>query len=473
MLLNQALGLPFHQREVDFVIPNLEEDLHLYIDPFLFFKSNNPEYQAVHSVLHKFFSIAILKVREGQPEIAHRMMRFPEVKEIMLGLSSGSHSGKGMGGIKGEIIYNEIVSNKDIIENGIRHLAEMQLLIEGVGFDMVSDMTTNIVKPFFVEYTKRQCFMHNIPIENGVCLEHIFDWDELEWDDEHVNLPVNPKNGKPILFVPKTVVRRFADIDYKDFWTSTYRYMLRDAEVTKSIQTIGREPKITWKQIDEKYNFCKKTVVDVLHEQPDLKRAYLTNKEKHTHETSEVVDLATVDGTDKEITPAKQLISELKDIVPGRKDAKKYESLLLRIITMLFTPLLIDPRPQVTTVDGREIIDITFYNSASNGFWYDMKLRHNSLSIVIELKNMEDLANEEFFQISSRLNEKLGLFGILISRKNDKLDLQRAYRRYNNEKKVIINLTDDDIVQMLTDYENGLVATKHIYKKYREFVEEA
>ena len=48
MLLNEALGLKFRQSDVDFVIPNLEKDLQLYIDPFLFYKSKNPTFLAVH-----------------------------------------------------------------------------------------------------------------------------------------------------------------------------------------------------------------------------------------------------------------------------------------------------------------------------------------------------------------------------------------------------------------------------------------
>ena len=111
MLLNEALGLPIRQSDVDFLIPNLNEDLQLYVDPFLFYKSRNPEYQAVHSTIRKFFDIAVEKVNEGDTETAKRMLSFPEVNETMIGLSTGSHRGRGLGEHRGEVIYREIVSN--------------------------------------------------------------------------------------------------------------------------------------------------------------------------------------------------------------------------------------------------------------------------------------------------------------------------------------------------------------------------
>ena len=479
MLLNKAFNLPFKQSEVDFIIPNLTEDLQLYVDPFLFYKSRNPEFQAVHALLQRFFEIAIDKVKEGDERVARRMMSFPEVKETMLGLSTGSHKGRGLGPSTGEdrsrgdVIYREIVSNEDILKRGIQHLAEMQLLIEGVGFDMVSDMITNIAKPFFVAYTQRQCHLHNIPIEKGLNLEHIFDWEELEWDDQPIDLPASPSTGAPILLVPKTVVRRFAEIDYKDFWNSTYRYILRDIEVQKSLQTLGREPKITWKEINEKYGFSKSAVVQVLHEDPDLKRTYFTQKEQEIPNDAFPIDLNVVEGTDKEVTPVADYITELRAIEPGSTDAKRYEALIVRILSRLFAPPLVDPHSQVMTTDRREIIDITFYNGAQAGFWGDIKQKHGGVIVIFELKNMTDLANEEYFQIAARLDNIKGKFGILIARDKDNLDEQRAYRRLHSERKVILTVTDEDIIQMLRYTESGLLATQHLQRMYRTFIEGA
>src|ERR1700682_2606309 len=85
------------------------------------------------------------------------------------------------------------------------------------------------------------------------------------------------------------------------------------------------------------------------------------------------------------IHPGPDLPGQVNAIEPGNPHAKKYESILVRILNKLFCPPLIDPHAQVTTADGREIIDITYYNSANSGFWNDVKGRHNSLIVVFEL----------------------------------------------------------------------------------------
>ncbi|MGE5524378.1 MAG: hypothetical protein ACM3SS_11735 [Rhodospirillaceae bacterium] len=471
MLLTQALKLNLRQSEVDFIIPNIAKDLKLYIDPYLFYQNEHKSFQAVHATLHEFFALAIEHVNKGTPAVAERMLDFPEVKETMLGMTKGSHRGRGMGQKYGRLIYEEIVANADIQEKGITHLAEMQLLIEGVGYDLVSDMCTNIVKPFFVDYTRKQAALHGIPLEFGICLEHVFQWDSLTWEDIHTNLPVNPKNGNPILLVPKAVVRRFPMFDYRDFWNSTYRYVLRDAELGRSVRAIGKQPKITWKEINQKYEFTKKTVVKALHETPELRHAYVEHLERRKKDVIEPADLFKVAGTGKQETNAAEFRAQLQALRPGKADAKRYEALILRILTKLFSPPLHDPEAQVGSHDGREYVDITFYNNGKDGFWQDLKQLWRAQLVVFELKNMEDLSNEEFFQLAARLNDVRGFFGVLVSRKRNNFDLERAYRRLNNERKVLMILTDDDLLTMLDGLDNGKDATDAFQAMYREFID--
>ena len=210
-----------------------------------------------------------------------------------------------------------------------------------------------------------------------------------------------------------------------------------------------------------------------VHDDYQLLKKYIRKKESASIENLKKINLSSIEGTDKDATPVEDLTSELKAVNPGKKDCGRYEKIMIKILTRLFSPRLNDPHRSVQTFDGREIIDITFYNASTHGFWFDIKNKHGNIIIIFELKNMTDLSNEEYFQISARLNKKNGLFGILISRDKDNLDIQRAYRRYNQEEKVIINLTDDDIVDMLTSIKDGLVPTMNLEKIYRKFIEEA
>jgi hypothetical protein len=144
---------------------------------------------------------------------------------------------------------------------------------------------------------------------------------------------------------------------------------------------------------------------------------------------------------------------------------------MLRILTKLFSPPLTNPKAQVSSHDGREIVDLTYYNSANEGFWKDVKDLWRSQIVVFELKNIEDLGNEEFFQINARLDDVRGEFGVLVSRKKDNLDLERAYRRLNKERKVILTLSDADILAMLKAQDEGTDPTEMFRNMYRSFID--
>ena len=73
------------QYDVDFVIPRKGTDIPLGIDPFLLFKSRDPEYRNLHGLLLNVFNAGVEAVRSGSLEDARRILTFPEVPEIGMG----------------------------------------------------------------------------------------------------------------------------------------------------------------------------------------------------------------------------------------------------------------------------------------------------------------------------------------------------------------------------------------------------
>jgi len=76
------------------------------------------------------------------------------------------------------------------------------LLVEGIGRDKISDITTNIIRHKLVEYTQAQCEFWGIPTE-PVPSEMIWDQENDKWTNRYVDLPVC--NGKSVILVPKAV----------------------------------------------------------------------------------------------------------------------------------------------------------------------------------------------------------------------------------------------------------------------------
>jgi hypothetical protein len=54
--LNDYYNLPFIQEEVDFAIPFLDEDVPLYVDPFLLWKSPSMQDNSLHTALTNSFN---------------------------------------------------------------------------------------------------------------------------------------------------------------------------------------------------------------------------------------------------------------------------------------------------------------------------------------------------------------------------------------------------------------------------------
>jgi len=112
-------------------------------------------------------------------------------------------------------------------------------------------------------------------------------------------------------------------------------------------------------------------------------------------------------------------IDELSNIKPGKKDAKKYENIIFRIIKILFEPNLKNGAIQVPVDNKLGFIDIMFDNKAKSGFFSDIKANHQIKSpyVYFECKNYsDDPKNPEMNQLSSRLSDTKGMFGIMVCR---------------------------------------------------------
>ncbi len=66
-------------------------------------------------------------------------------------------------------------------ERWLRHIEELQLVSIGVAADRISDIATNVLKLFLIEYTQRQASLWNIPLGTAVPVNHYFDFDDYAW----------------------------------------------------------------------------------------------------------------------------------------------------------------------------------------------------------------------------------------------------------------------------------------------------
>ena len=225
-LLTSELNLQFGQNEVDFVVPNLEQDRRLCIDPILLYNAKNPDLKSLHIKMLEMFNYAIEQFEKGKMIDSEYLINFPEVSEIGLGYSVGTTKGSGLGSYLNKLVFNTLTSSPDLVKRKLRHIEELQLVSLGINADRVSDITANILKFFLIEYTKKQCQIWNIPICNAVPISHIFNFETGNWEDRYEDLPINPITGTPLLFVPRRIVRILPWINFDDYLRSEFLLFL-------------------------------------------------------------------------------------------------------------------------------------------------------------------------------------------------------------------------------------------------------
>src|SRR5215218_8691666 len=98
-------GILAAQADLDFAIPFLDEDLPLYLDPFLLWKSPSQQDQALHTGLVNSFNRQNWLLRKGRgAEAVRNLILASECDEVGLGLSA-HRKGKRFG----ESTANEIL----------------------------------------------------------------------------------------------------------------------------------------------------------------------------------------------------------------------------------------------------------------------------------------------------------------------------------------------------------------------------
>lgn len=456
------------QHDVDFVVPRIGVDIPLGIDPFLLFKSRDPALRALHEILINAYNAGIEAVRRGDHHEARRRFDFPEVAEIGLGYTKAGKRGSGVGTLLTGLTLDTLANAPALLERGVRHIEEMQLLSAGIGPDRVSDITANLLKGFLIEYTQRQCAIWNLPLVAGVPVEHVYDPETLQWVDGHYDLPINPLDGRAILLVPRRIVRTLPWINYDDFLRgefSAYLRARRDAATgtartaTISATEKGRAP-------------SKSAVVTVTRSDIALVERYVRAREAAAEQAHPTTDYG--DYFDRNVRSQAAVLAErITATPPGREAAADYQRLVLEILNFVFNPDLVDGQPEVRTVDGTERRDIIFTNESDESFWSYVRTEHSSIFLMFEVKNTNDIRPDALNQTATYLGDRLGRLGIIVTRvQASDATRRKAISIWNDSgqgRKAIIILTDDDLRVLLDIRCRDGSSAKWMQQRYRAF----
>lgn len=462
---SRTFGIKKTQAELDFVDVLLETDVCLFVDPFAISQRPDPWSQRCHRTLTAFFQRVIDDIRSNRLNTAREMLaHLQEPNEIRFGMSSKKPAGAGIGKFQADELFNALRDSSAVKTGFLSSLEECELMIEGVGRDKISDLTTNVIRSHLVEYTQRQCELHDVPVQ-AVPAAAFFNPTTLEWESGYVDLPV--WKNKPIILVPKAIARFSIAYDHQRYYNHfVLNYLQEDALAAASslVRTLKNGKRVVHKKdLKKQYPCTKDFLYRFSRDNPEVLRKYRTEL-KRLEKSGRTEPL----GEEDEKLLAQALQEAMKAIPKGGASASDYHRLMVGIVEFLFFPNLLNPTKEQEIHEGRKRIDILMENGARDGIFHRLHdVRKLPCAFVpIECKNYTtDVANPELDQIAGRFSVNRGKFGLLCCRtfEDRSLFVERCRDTFKDDRGLIIPLDDDAVLEMLERVRMGQRADVEVY----------
>lgn len=223
--------------ELGVLDPVLNVDTKLFVDPILLKQSGHGDFaKEAINLLHKHFG-AVIKLLQAVKErdtrdvawrTAKNMLSFPEFAETCLGYGDGSIRGSGFGKKHGAQLLD---TAKQVVDLGIDDPDLFQLLPlieEGVGPDLISDMTCHVIRPALARLTQW--------VVDELKIDHL----EVDIAGERFRLPANPLlgEGRYVMLAPLDILR---DLPVATCWSEVEDIASQNAQLRKETSALINE----------------------------------------------------------------------------------------------------------------------------------------------------------------------------------------------------------------------------------------
>lgn len=462
--VSEYYNLGLEQPSLEFLDVVLEEDTPLFLDPRAFIALRSDWGKTGVKLIRQFFDEVLDAIRADDEDRARLLLDgLHEPNETRLGFTRGRVAGRGVGAGLAHDLYESLAASEAVRADGlIEELEDTALLIPGIGVDLISDITTNIVRRQLIEFTQQMAEKYGMELVDTVDSGPLWSRQTGLWQHEPAQL-LAPQS-RPLILVPRAVARWKPDYDPGEY----YRYWVipflqgRELEKRRSplVHVIRSGPnkgerrvykKDVAAQAKRQYSGGSKTIATrVTIKYPEILDQFRASRANRFRPPDNIEFLAQKVGTPRPNWD--KLLKDVLDCKPGKNDAAQYHRAIEALLTALFQPSLVDPQHEKPIAANTKRIDIRYTNMAIGGFFKWFSEQHAKAPwIPAECKNYkEDPVNPEVAQIAGRLSKRRGLLGFLVCRKiTDRPRwLTRVRDELNNLDRYIIGL-DDDILKKL------------------------
>ncbi len=480
MKISKLMGLKKSQYELDFYDFDVSMDTYKFFDPYYISKSDNVFLKECNEYITSFFNNFLYFLEYGYEAQALALFsHLGEMNEICLGMSKGSPTGKGVGSIDAQKIFNAIKESVAFKNGTINAIADLRLFINGIDRDKVSDMVANIIKKPLIEYTKTQCQLYNIVLTRG---ETGYFWDKTKWDRNLDDLLII--EDKVYFLYPRELITSAKYFSANEFFRNYILEYLQQKHLSENSHLV-RETRDRNGKIVNRRVFKKDIIKDIEQKGEVINKDWFSrfakeNPEVYRHFNTDIINKITEEPViiinQEELNSIiDTLIQELNNIQVGGDNATIYHHLISGILELLFFSYIAHPRIEQEIHEGRKRIDIVFDNIAENGFFFLLGTTYNipCSQIMIECKNYsKDINNPELDQMAGRFSARRGKFGIICCRniKDKATFIKREKDTFQDDRGLIFHLDDTDIIKLLTDRKKGIKPDDYLISKYFEII---
>ncbi len=460
MRVSEYFNLGRSQPSLDFVDVDVAADARVFVDPRSIRRLPNDWAEESGLLLATFFEEILAAIKTGDTaRVRELLVRLAEPNETHLGLSVGRSRGRGLGMARGRDLADALSASLAVKTGLLRDLEDSVLMVEGIGLDIVSDITTNVLRGQLIGYTQQVSHMYGIPLSPDVVSGPVWNPHTLSWEEGFVDLPI--ADGRKLLLVPKALVRYPMNYDRDEYFRNYLTPILQREELDAGSGLVevlkGGGKRVTKKSIRDKYGDSKLAITRLTLKHPEALAQY-----------REVKDLAVSpplghgllqERLGGDLPDFQALLDAVTCVPTGRSDATRFHHGIEALLSALFYPSLVGPQLEDAIHAGRKRIDITYTNTAEHGFFRWLATHGTPCkSIFVECKNYaDDPANPELDQIAGRFSPLRGQVGLLVCRsfKDKERFLDRCRDTARDHRGYVLALDDADLAQLVAEVDAG------------------
>jgi hypothetical protein len=455
MRVSEYYSLGRTQPTLDFVDVDVRGDAKVFVDPRALRLLPSVWASECVALVQDFFRKVLNDIHCGNNGSAQSLLSvLREPNETHLGLSRGRARGRGLGSQSAMDVWRALSQSEAVRSGLLEDLEDTILMVEGISSDIISDITTNIIRGPLIAYTQQMAKYYGVPLDPGLNSGPLWNPQNQQWDTKFVDLP-RTRWGK-LLLVPKAIVRRRMDYDATEYYRHYLLEHLQQVELSANTELVqllknGRS-RVTKKDLITKYGSNKAALIRETKKYPEVLERYRRDKQRTHKPPLDHLDIADIAETPRPDWDT--LLRAVLDLPPGRDESKIYETAIESLLSAIFYPSLAYPCVELEIHEGRKRIDISYTNLAVGGFFYWLALHYSAPNIFVECKNyVADLKNPELDQISSRFSPSRGQVGILVCRRFSDKDLfiKRCIDTALDQRGFVIVLDDEDLVELVRE----------------------